>query len=241
MPAPPELYIDAHLLVIDKPAGLAVHRGPRTPHSLESYLRELRFGFERMPQPAHRLDRDTSGCLVLGRHPKASKKLGALFEAGRVEKVYWAAVEGAPAADEGLIDAPLLKVSTKADGWRIVVDPKGKPARTLWRVLDRKPGRALIEFRPETGRTHQVRVHAAHIGHPLLGDPVYGHAHGPMQLHARSLTIPYKDDAPLTVVAPPPDAMLSLGFAFPESINARHPGESRDPADHPAGSRLSPG
>ena len=220
MPAPPVLYIDAHLIVIDKPAGLAVHRGPRTLHSLESYLRELRFGFERLPQPAHRIDRDTSGCLVLGRHPKAAKRLAGLFESGRIAKTYWAAVEGAPEGDEGLVDAPLLKVSSRADGWRIVVGPKGKPARTRWRVLDRKPGRALIAFMPETGRTHQVRVHAAHLGHPLLGDPVYGHGHGPMQLHARALTIPYRDEAPLAVSAPPPDAMLSLGFDFPA---ARHP------------------
>lgn len=222
MPAPPVLYIDAHLVVIDKPADLAVHRGPQTPHSLESYLRELCFGFERMPRPAHRIDRDTTGCIVLGRHPKASKRLSALFEGGRIGKTYWAAVEGGPKADEGVVDAPLLKVSSKKDGWRIVVDAKGKSARTRWRVLDRKPGRTLIEFKPETGRTHQVRVHAAHLGHPLLGDPVYGHAHGPMQLHARALAIPYKDDAPLWVEAPPPDAMLSLGFAFPPSIRERN-------------------
>lgn len=211
------LHIDAHLIVLDKPAGLAVHPGPKTPHSLEAYLDGLRFGFQRRPQPAHRLDRDTSGCLVLGRHPKAVKRLSTMFEAGEVSKTYWAAVEGAPVADEGVIDAPLLKVSSKKEGWRIVVDPKGRAARTRWQVLDRQPGKSLIAFFPETGRTHQVRVHAQHLGHPLLGDPVYGRTPGPMQLHARALTLPYRAEAPLAVTAPVPDAMRSLGFTLPES------------------------
>lgn len=208
------LHIDAHLIVLDKPAGLAVHPGPRTPRSIEDHLPELRFGFQRLPQPAHRLDRDTSGCLALGRHPKAVKRLAALFADGKVGKTYWAAVEGAPAGDEGVIDAPLLKVSTKATGWRITVDPKGKPARTSWRVLDRQPGRSLVAFMPETGRTHQVRVHAAYLGCPLLGDPVYGRGEGPMQLHARQLAIPY-GDTPIVAVAPVPAHMQALGFREP--------------------------
>jgi len=211
--APPVLHIDAHLLVIDKPAGLAVHPGPRTPDSLERRLPALAFGFQRLPQPAHRLDRDTSGCLVLGRNPKAVKRLSALFEAGAVAKTYWAAVSPPPAGDDGVVDAPLLKVSSKAQGWRIVVDAKGKPARTRWRVLARQRDRALVEFRPETGRTHQVRVHAAHLGCPLLGDPVYGRTAGPMQLHARAIAIPfYEGQPPVAVTAPIPPHMADLGF-----------------------------
>lgn len=210
------LHIDAHMIVLDKPAGLAVHPGPRTPESLEDHLAELCFGFQRLPQPAHRLDRDTSGCLVLGRHPKAVKRLTALFAEGRVAKTYWAAVEGVPAGEEGVVDAPLLKVSTKADGWRMVVDLRGKPARTRWRILDRQQGRSLVAFMPETGRTHQVRVHAAHLGCPLLGDPVYGRADGRMQLHARQVIIPY-GDVPVTITAAPPFHMRALGFAFPEA------------------------
>lgn len=209
------LHVDVHLLVIDKPAGLAVHPGPATPRSLEDHLDELRLGFQRRPQPAHRLDRDTSGCLVLGRHPKAVKRLGALFEAGAVEKVYWAVLGGAPADDVGTVDAPLLKTSSKADGWRIVVDPKGKPARTDWRVLDRRDGKALVEFRPATGRTHQIRVHAAHLGHPIVGDPVYGRGAG-LLLHARGVAIPYKPDAdPVTATAPVPATFERFGFAIP--------------------------
>lgn len=206
------LHIDAHLMVIDKPAGLAVHPGPATPRSLEDHLDELRFGFQRRPQPAHRLDRDTSGCLVLGRHPKATKRLGALFEAGQVGKTYWAVLSGAPDADSGTVDAPLLKVSTKADGWRIVIDPKGKPAQTDWSVLDRRGGKALVEFRPRTGRTHQIRVHAAYLGHPIVGDPVYGRGAG-MALHARAVSIPYREGAdPVAVTAPIPPTILALGF-----------------------------
>ena len=210
-----DLYIDAHVIVLDKPAGLAVHPGPRTPRSLEDHLGELTFGFQRLPQPVHRLDRDTSGCLVLGRHPKATKRLGALFESGAVTKTYWAVVAPEPAADEGLIDAPLLKVSTKAAGWRMIAHAKGKPAQTRWRVLERQGGRSLVEFRPETGRTHQVRVHAATLGTPILGDPVYGDGVGPMQLHARAVGIPYREGAdPVAVTAPVPPHMAAL-FPLP--------------------------
>lgn len=209
------LHIDAHLIVLDKPSGLAVHPGPKTPRSLEDHLDALRFGFRRAPQPAHRLDRDTSGCLVLGRHPKAVKRLGALFEAGQVEKTYWAVLDGAPDADEGRIEAPLLKRSTRATGWRITVDPAGQPARTRWRVLDRKAGRALVEFQPETGRTHQIRVHAAHLGHPIVGDPVYGKGAG-LLLHARAVRVPYKDGAaPVEAVAPVPATFERFGFEIP--------------------------
>ncbi len=187
------LMVDAHVLILDKPAGMAVHPGPTTPHSLEAHLIGLRQGFVRSPQPAHRLDRDTSGCLVLARHPKGLKRLSALFAAGRVSKTYWALVDGAPVGDAGEVDAPLLKVSTAANGWRMVVDPAGKAAATRWQVLERG-ARSLIEFSPATGRTHQIRVHAAMLGTPISGDPVYGAGAGPMRLHARRIVVPYAED-----------------------------------------------
>jgi len=199
------LTIDAHVLILDKPAGLAVHPGPTTPHSLEAHLIALREGFVRSPQPAHRLDRDTSGCLVLARHPKALKRLTALFAEGCIGKTYWAIVDGAPADDAGEVDAPLLKVSTAADGWRMVVDPRGKAATTRWQVLERG-ARSLIAFTPATGRTHQVRVHAASLGTPIAGDPVYGTGVGPMLLHARRVVVPYAADRPaLDATAPLPE------------------------------------
>ncbi len=208
------LFVDAEALVLDKPAGLAVHGGPRTPHSLEDLLDELRFGFARHPSPVHRLDRDTSGCLLLSRNPRAHKRLSALFEAGEVAKTYWAVIDGEPQDEEGLIELPLGKVSSKADGWRMVPDPKGKPAQTRWRVLERREGRALVAFSPLTGRTHQIRVHAASgLGVPIMGDPVYGTGRGPMLLHARRLVVSRGEGrSVIDVTAPVPDNFLAAGF-----------------------------
>jgi tRNA pseudouridine32 synthase / 23S rRNA pseudouridine746 synthase len=118
------LYRDGLVLVIDKPAGIPVHQGPGGGPHLEHWFPLLRFGLPRPPALAHRLDRDTSGCLVLGRHPKALRRLGRLFAEGRVEKVYWAVVAGAPDASEGRIETGLRK-ETRGTGWRMVVDSAG--------------------------------------------------------------------------------------------------------------------
>src|SRR5438105_8264994 len=124
------LYIDGEAIVIDKPAGLAVHPGARTRESLEDYLHHLRFGFHRLPLPVHRLDRDTSGCLLLARNPKVHKKFQRAFEDRKVVKTYAAVLAGVPEAEEGVIDMPLGKVSTKAEGWRMTPDVNGKAAIT---------------------------------------------------------------------------------------------------------------
>ena len=171
------LHRDDAVLVLDKPAGLPVHPGPRGGPSVEDWLPALAFGKRRPPQPAHRLDADTAGCLVLGRTKPALAALGALFASGRVEKTYWAVVRGAPTRSEGEVAAPLLKRSTAREGWRMVVDPAGQAALTRWRVLGGADGLSWLELRPRTGRTHQVRVHMASLGHPLIGDPVYGGVH----------------------------------------------------------------
>src|SRR5437016_7030688 len=130
------LYRDGLMLVIDKPDGFAVHRGPKGGESLEDFFDALRFGLPRAPALAHRLDRDTSGCLVLGRHRKALSHLGLLFKHGRVGKTYWAVVEGGPDAEEGVIDMPLGRLDPDF-GWWMKPDPEGKPAVTRWKVMGR--------------------------------------------------------------------------------------------------------
>lgn len=185
------LFIDGEAIVIDKPAGLPVDRPRDRSESLEDLLETLTFGFQRLPQPVHRLDRDTSGCLLLARNPKAHKRFAQAFEVGQVTKRYIAILDGIPEEDAGLIDLPLAKVSSAATGWRMRGDPKGKSARTRWKIMERGKGRALVAFYPETGRTHQIRVHAAEgLGIPIMGDPVYGAGGPAVMLHAWQLTVP---------------------------------------------------
>jgi tRNA pseudouridine32 synthase/23S rRNA pseudouridine746 synthase len=197
----PILFDSRDVVIIDKPAGLAVHPGPKTPDSLEDHLPALANGGF-VPVAAHRLDRDTSGCLAIARTRRGAKWLSAAFEERKAEKTYWAILSSVPATSEGLVDAPLIKVSTAETGWRMLVRRNGKPARTHWRVLD--AATRLVEFRPETGRTHQIRVHAARIGCPIAGDPVYGDGIGPMRLHAHGLAITLPDGQRLEASCDPP-------------------------------------
>ncbi len=244
------LHRDGLMLIIDKPAGLSVHRGPKGGPSLEDYLDSLRYGLPRRPELAHRLDKDTSGCLVLGRHRKALAHLGLLFKHRRIDKTYWAVVEGGPAADEGVIDLPLGRLDDRI-GWWMKPDPKGLPSVTKWKVMGRSsftspcrgevdrpqagrvgvaeslhPGRfaahpppagegerlTWLALEPLTGRTHQLRVHCAAKGWPIVGDDIYGTAprfRGPMlHLHAREIVVPIsKNKPPVRVVAPVPPHM----------------------------------
>ncbi len=289
------LYRDGLMLVIDKPAGLPVHRGPKGGASLEDFFDALRFGLPRPPALAHRLDKETSGCLVLGRHRKALAHLGLLFKHGKVGKAYWAVVEGGPDAAEGVIELPLGRLDATR-GWWMKPDPKGMPAVTTWRVLGRgvsgaedraehakagsgamhprateeraiaceeslkapppRGGRSVREadregvnaaavsphpgapsaptlplqgrvvtwlaLEPLTGRTHQLRVHCAAMGWPILGDNIYGTGPrfgGPgLHLHAREIVIPLtKNREPVRVIAPIPAhmraALRACGFS----------------------------
>lgn len=207
------LYRDALMLVIDKPAGLPVHRGPKGGASLEDDFDALRFGLPRAPALAHRLDRETSGCLVLGRHRKALAHIGLLFKHGKVKKTYWAVVEGGPQENEGTIDLPLGRLDVTR-GWWMKPDPHGLSAVTRWRVMGRSACARLawLALEPLTGRTHQLRVHCAAQGWPIAGDNIYGSAPrfgGPgLHLHAREVAIPlYPKRAAVRVCAPLPDHM----------------------------------
>ena len=251
------LYRDGLMLVIDKPAGIAVHRGPKGGESLEDYFDALRFGLPRNPALAHRLDKDTSGCLVLGRHRKALALLGKLFKQGKIGKTYWAVVEGSPEAEEGRIDIPLGKLD-ETRGWWMKPDPHGAPAETTWKVLGRflssratersegDPGPintggsmvagagamgprlrgddiklTWLALEPLTGRTHQLRVHCAEMGWPVLGDNIYGRAPRvggpPLHLHSREIVVPIsKNKPPVAVTAPVPvhmrEALTACGW-----------------------------
>lgn len=230
-PLPPLLAEGKTWAVLDKPAGLAVHPGPRTPFSLEDLLPALSLHGV-VPQPVHRLDRDTSGCLLVSRRPSAHRTLAGAFAAGDVDKTYWALVEGPLPGDRGRVVAPLGKRSTAAGGWRMVADAAGRAATTHWRRVGRAGDLALVEFRPETGRTHQIRVHATLLGGgtALLGDPVYGRADPRgMMLHARALAFPEpQTGARVEVVAP-----LPLRFRLPGLEVWNDDAGSKKPEDGP--------
>lgn len=213
----PILFEDGEALVIDKPSGLAVDRPRAGGPSLDDHLDALRLGFQRPPAAVHRLDRDTSGCLLLARNPKALKRFAAAFEARQVQKRYLGVVAGTVAGEEGTIELALAKISSAADGWRMIAAKKGKPAVTHWRKLAEIGGNTLVEFRPETGRTHQIRIHALKgLGHALLGDPVYGpdgaHAGSRTMLHAAEITLPRDGKPPVHALAPMPADFAALGF-----------------------------
>ena len=210
------LYRDALMLVINKPAGIPVHAGFNGGETLDAYFPVLQFGLPNPPALAHRLDRDTSGCLVLGRHRRATAELGELFAKQKVKKTYLAVVCGVVEQDEGTIDAPLAKVNHEKRSWWMKVDPAGQSSVTDYKVLARGDRLTVVALGPRTGRTHQLRVHMAHLGHPIVGDGVYGgdlargvDAH--LQLHAIRVVVPmYKKKPPVEVVAPVPRHMHRL-------------------------------
>lgn len=212
-PGPDILVRDDRFVVLNKPAGLPVHAGPRGGASVEDWfplLSRRRDG----PWLAHRLDADTAGCLVVALRRAALLAAQGAFAAGTARKTYWAVVRDAPAEASGRIVAPLRRISDRS-GWRMVADPRGDAAATAWRVRGRGDGIAWLELHPETGRTHQVRVHCALLGCPVLGDPVYGDGTGGgLHLLARAIALPLTP--PLAAVAPPPAhmaaALAACGF-----------------------------
>jgi tRNA pseudouridine32 synthase/23S rRNA pseudouridine746 synthase len=199
------LFIDAEAIVIDKPAGLPVDTPRRGGDSIASRLDELRCGFKRPPTPMHRLDTDTSGCLLFARTPKARSRFQQAFETRAVEKHYLAVVGTEIAEKAGVIDIPLAKHSSAEAGWKMIADPHGLEASTRWRRIAVRDGSTLVEFRPLTGRTHQIRAHAREaFGSGIVGDRVYGIPGGPMLLHASRLVVPRDGKPAIDVTAPLP-------------------------------------
>lgn len=200
------LFIDAEAIVIDKPAGLPVDAPRRGGPSIAASIDELRCGFRSSPVPMHRLDQDTSGCLLFARNARARAIFQQSFEGGLVEKLYLAVIGRDVEEEEGVIDLPLAKTSSADAGWRMIGDPNGKAAITRWRRIAVRDGKSLVEFQPLTGRTHQIRAHAREaFGTGILGDRVYGIPGGPMLLHARRLVVPREGKPEIRVEAPLPD------------------------------------
>ncbi|MGB3805736.1 MAG: RNA pseudouridine synthase [Erythrobacter sp.] len=223
---PTILFEDGEALVIDKPAGLPVDRPRRGGECLEDHLDALKLGFQRRPQAVHRLDADTSGCLLLARNPKALKRFNKAFEERLVGKTYLAIIDCAPDEPAGTIALSLAKVSSAEKGWRMVAAKKGKPAISHWEVLetigDGDRRRSLVRFRPETGRTHQLRVHALQgLGAPLLGDPVYGPVRGQNKgaprtmLHAETIRVTRDGKPDILAHSPFPEDFSRAGLAPP--------------------------
>ena len=208
------LFIDAEALVLDKPAGLPVDTPRRGGDSIAARIEEIDFGFKRPPTPMHRLDTDTSGCLLFARTAKARSTFQQAFETRLIEKYYLAVVAAAIGEEEGVIDVPLAKTSSAAAGWKMVADDQGLDATTRWRRILTRDGRTLVEFRPLTGRTHQIRAHAREaFGGGIVGDRVYGVPGGPMLLHASRLVVPRAGKPEIDVTAPLPDYFGDWGDA----------------------------
>jgi 23S rRNA pseudouridine955/2504/2580 synthase len=220
------LHIDASVIALDKPAGLAVQGGSKQDKHLDGMLDALAFEAPERPRLVHRLDRETSGVLLLARTARAAAALTRSFRESETEKVYWAIVAPVPSPLEGRIDHRLLKQPGQG-GERVRVDEdEGLRAVTEYRTLDRA-GRnvAWLELRPLTGRTHQLRAHCAAIGSPILGDDKYGRRDAVsggldlpkgLMLHARAIRIPHPDGGELRVEAPVPAhfrrALAAFGF-----------------------------
>jgi tRNA pseudouridine32 synthase / 23S rRNA pseudouridine746 synthase len=212
----PILFEDGEALVIDKPAGLPVDEPKRGGPCLDDHLDALKLGFQRRPVAVHRLDTDTSGCLLLARNPKALARFNKAFEDRAVAKTYLAVLAGHPVGESGTIELALSKISSAEKGWRMIVAKKGKPAISHWELVELLGPHSLIRFRPETGRTHQLRVHALKgLGAPLLGDPVYGAGSVPgagrTMLHAESLTVTREGKPAIEARAPMPADFRAFG------------------------------
>lgn len=214
------LYRDGLILVFNKPSGIPVHPAGPMRHNLMQYAHLLRFGLKNSPELAHRLDRDTSGCLVLSRNITAARKMQELFSGQKISKSYLALVHGQVTQDHGVIDISLSKRSDIKVGWRMKADVGGSiKALTEYRVLYRNKASSVLQLVPRTGRTHQLRVHCLSLGHPIVGDRIYGFIKEPLlklHLHAHRIAIPlYKNRGEVVIEARLPSHMHAIEALLP--------------------------
>ena len=219
------IHRDNAALVLNKPPGLATQGGTKTERHLDGLLDALVFEAEGRPKLVHRLDKDTSGVLLVARSARAAGHFAKAFSSRTARKVYWALITGVPSIEDGTIDLPIAK-QPGTGGEKMHVDEKeGSPARTRYRVIERAGNRACwVELQPFTGRTHQLRVHMEAIGHPIVGDGKYGGQEAfltggvsrKMHLHARRLKVDHPDGGAIDVSAELPEhfaeSMKLLGF-----------------------------
>ncbi|MBN8828616.1 MAG: RNA pseudouridine synthase [Sphingobacteriia bacterium] len=205
------IYRDALILVLNKPYGIPVHKGSGNITSLEPYFEHLKFGLPKLPSLAHRLDKDTTGCLVLGRHAQPLRELGKLFDQNKISKTYLALVVGRLPEQSGIITAPIAPLSDKKHHWWVKIDyEKGKESITEYEVIASNNDFTFVKLMPKTGRTHQLRIHMAHLGHHIYGDWIYGNPDYkisvPLHLHASQISIPlYKNKPSLNISAELPE------------------------------------
>jgi len=219
------IHRDAQAIVINKPPGLATQGGTKTHEHVDGLLDGLQFDGESRPKLVHRLDKDTSGALLIARTTRAAAFFAKAFSSRSAKKVYWALVVDVPSIDDGMIELPVAKQPGTGGEKMHVDEAEGSPSRTRYRVIERAGNRtAWVELQPFTGRTHQLRVHMAAIGHPIVGDGKYG---GPaafltggisrkMHLHARRIAVDHPDGGKIEVQADLPthfaESLASLGF-----------------------------
>ena len=219
------IHRDPAAIVLNKPPGLATQGGTKTDRHLDGLLDALTFEAEGRPKLVHRLDKDTSGALLVARNARAAAFFAKAFSSRSARKLYWALVAGVPSIEDGVVDLPLAKQPGTGGEKMHVDDKEGSPARTRYRVIERAGNRACwVELQPYTGRTHQLRVHMAAIGHPIVGDGKYGGQDAfltggisrKMHLHARRLRIDHPDGGAIDVTAEPPphftESLALLGF-----------------------------
>ncbi|MFV0644444.1 MAG: RluA family pseudouridine synthase [Sphingomonadaceae bacterium] len=236
------IHQDRAAIVLDKPPGLATQGGSKTHHHVDGLLDAFVEGDQPRPRLVHRLDKDTSGVLLVARTPGSAAFFSKRFSGRSARKVYWALVVGVPEVPEGLIDAPLAKQPGSGGEKMHVDEENGQAARTRYRVVDRAGNRAAwVELEPLTGRTHQLRVHMAAIGYPIVGDGKYGGRDAyltgsisrKMHLHARRLVLDHPDGGKLDVMASLPEhfaiSMEQLGFD--EGMSDALPEQGPPPAD----------